>query len=212
MKFLNVLPKEEKFYDLLSQLASSAEKSAGTLYEYVANPQPDLRQRCVTQARESKALAKQVLRQTDIEVCRTFITPFDREDIQELATSLYMIPKGVDKILKRLELYHPSDEQAADLQRFCQLILRQSDQFTSLMQALIKGGKPVAVQEQAAVLFDLEDQGDELFNQLLAQLLDGGNDVKTIFMKKDLYELLEDVTDSYRDAASVGLRIILKHT
>jgi uncharacterized protein len=214
MKLLNILPKEEKFYKLLEDLASCAHKASHALHAWVKEPaQQDsaLQQRCSAEITSAKNTANTLLTTTTKEVCQTFITPFDREDIQELANTLYVIPKMVDKVRSRM-LRHNIQPSQNDMGRFSSLIVRQADQFEGLLHGLVKGQQANVIHEKAAVLYELEDQGDETFSLLLAELFSEQRDARELMLRKDLYELLEDVTDCYRDAAGVCLRIVLKHS
>jgi uncharacterized protein len=212
MKLLNILPKEEKFYDLLESLAHCAHQASHALHQWVQQPEEQQgASHCPKEITEAKNKANALLSTTTKEVCQTFITPFDREDIQELANTLYLIPKVIDKVRSRM-LRHHIQPSRNDMSRFSHLIVRQADQFEALLKGLVKGQHANLIHEKAAVVYELEDQGDETFSLLLEELFSEQRDARELILRKDLYELLEDVTDCYRDAAGVCLRIVLKHS
>lgn len=211
MKLLNILPKEEKFYTMMQSLARCAHQASYALHHWVENPDEAVHAKCRKEIDEAKQVAKDELRTTVEEVCRTFITPFDREDIQELCTQLFLIPKLIGKIADRMELHHmePMDK---DINRFTRLLVAQADAMTDLMKGLVDGLKPNLINAKASALYELEDQGDEVFSDLIGSLFATERPARELILRKDLYELLEDVVDCYRDAAAVGLRIVLKHS
>lgn len=211
MKLLNILPKEEKFYDLLKALTRHAREASEALHHWVSNTDSHVHEQCLSQVKRAKRDAKESVRTITEEACRTFITPFEREDIQELANALYRIPKIIEKVGDQMQA-HRLGQREGDLKRFTTLIVRQAEAMDELMVGLCGGLQPNVIHEKAAILDEMEDQGDEAFNQLVTALFRDEADLKELLLRKDLYDLLEDVTDFYRDAAGVGLRIVLKHS
>lgn len=202
---------------MLEALTLHAQQASGALNTLIEtdpagdnNAQQKVEQ-CAQEIKAAKTAAKKVLANLTEEVCRTFITPFDREDLQELANSIYLIPKLISKIYSRMvlnQLWVSHD----DFHRFSVIIVRQSEALNELMKGLSRGLQPNVIQQKAAVLYELEDQSDETLGQLMADLFKHTDDPRQWLLRKDLYEMLEDVTDHYRDAAAVGLRIVLKHS
>ena len=211
MKLLDLLPKEKIFYEQLDTLTDCAKAATEALHHLFESSDRDARLKCGDQVAQAKAEAKHTYNQLNNAVCVTFITPFDPEDLQELATCLYSISKLQDKIQTRL-LSVGWNESLEPLKRFSLIIARQSDALQQLMQALVKNKKPRVIHEKAAVIDELEDQGDELFNELIVALYKEPLETRDLLLRKDLFEMLEDVTDTYRDSAAVALRIILKHS
>lgn len=217
MKLLNLLPQEDKFYRMLAQLAHQAQVASHALHHLlssgsVTGQQDDsLRRQCREKIQAAKTSAKTVINETTSEVCRTFITPFDREDIQELAQSVYFIPKLLWKAYLRME-QHGLETSHEDFVRFTAIIAKQSDALIDLMHGLEKGYKPSIIHEKAETLYDLEDQGDDTLGAVIRELFQSTDDVRQLILRKDIYEMLESVTDYYRDAAAVALRINLKHS
>ncbi|HEY0901827.1 MAG TPA: hypothetical protein VGD95_06860, partial [Micavibrio sp.] len=64
----------------------------------------------------------------------------------------------------------------------------------------------------ARQLQELENKGDAILSELLVELFKGDNDARDLILRKDIYDMLEKVVDRYRDAASVALQIVLKHS
>lgn len=211
MSFLTkLLPTEDKFYVLMRALNTQAEKSALLLREFIAADGPardDVGRRIATAKAEAKALSEKITR----EVSLSFITPFDREDIQEFCTHLYKIPKTIDKIRERLEL-HAIKSDGAGFGRQVDLIVQEAVAMQDIVEALTRKGGEKAIVEKVNVLHDLETRGDEVLGQLLKQLFQDTQDARALILKKDIYDMLEKVLDRYRDASAVALQIVLKHS
>jgi uncharacterized protein len=214
MKLLNFLPKEDKFNDMLQTLAEHAQAASHALHQLTdanTSAAPSQAEPLTQAIAQTKTAAKQVYNQLVTEVCTTFITPFDREDIQELGTAIYLIPKLIHKSNQRMRQHHLTCYNG-DFSRFSAIIMRQSTVLLELMYGLQKGLKPTIIHEKSAILYELEDQGDETLGSLISSLFESDLPVRELLLRKDLYEMLEDVTDYYRDAAAVAMRVVLKHS
>ncbi len=211
MKLLNFLPREEKFYHMLDELSVYANTSARLLDTMLHTEDEQKIIECGHGIADSKAKAKQVYERLTSEVCRTFITPFDREDIRAFAQILYYIPKLIEKVQDRL-IVHKLRPYKADFSRFSEILTMQADTLEKVIKILNNGRKLKQMNEIAAIMDDLEDRGDQLLGQLIAEVFWNISDTRELILRKDLYEMLEDVTDFYRDCANLALQIILKHS
>ncbi len=212
MGFLSkLLPSEEKFYVLMRALSAQAQTGALLLKDFVQTPVGPVRmeqgQKIVTCKAEAKRLIEQITR----EVSLSFITPFDREDIQEFSVHLYKIPKTIDKIRERFEL-HDISADGGDFSRQVDLIVQEAAEMQEIVEALTKKGSEQAIIAKVAVLHDLESRGDQILGELLKDLFTNTKDARDLILRKDIYDMLEKVLDRYRDASAVALQIVLKYS
>lgn len=205
-----LLPREEKFYLLLKQLTAEGTQTARNLKIMVESTDAVTRERASALIVAGKAEAKRISASITRELCMTFITPFDREDIQDLAGELYKIPKTIDKVREFLTVHELTD--IGDLNAQIGLIQQEAEAMESLIGALIAGGKTKQIMQQAAILDTLENKGDEILSELMVRLLKDTEDVRQLILRKDLYTLLEKVIDRYRNAAETVLETALKHS
>ncbi|WP_373531136.1 DUF47 domain-containing protein [Vampirovibrio sp.] len=208
----NLLPREDKFLKMLQDMEMAANRSSRLMKKLVEHRHDEA---VVREASDEiykyKREAKKTLETLTQEICRTLITPFDREDLQEFAVALYNIPKLITKITDRL-LTHNMHPYNGDFNKFVDLIDRQAEAMAAVIRELSGKLNSRTVNAKAAILHELEDQGDMVLGQLIASSFHDIEDVRELILRKDIYEMLEDVTDQYRDAANVAMRIILKHT
>lgn len=202
-----ILPREEKFYDFIRQLSAQAGMSARHLKTFVHSRDTVERKLASESIRACKAEAKRISAETTRELCRTFITPFDREDIQDFASGLYRIPKTIDKVREYLEMHNVN---AVTPQ--IDVIIEESNAMENMVEALLQGGKIKQIMQKAELLDQLENRGDEVLSGLLTALLRDTQDVRQLILHKDLYDMLEKVIDRYRNAAEVALQIALKNS
>src|SRR5690242_14626470 len=124
---LNLLPREDKFYKMLKDLESYANVSARLLKKLADNRHdPEAIQQASEGIYKAKRESKKAMEVITQEICRTLITPFDREDIQQFATVLYNIPKMIAKITDRMLTHniHPFNN---DFNKFADIIEREAD-------------------------------------------------------------------------------------
>lgn len=208
----NLLPREDKFLKMLQDMEHAANRSARLLKKLVENRDDEaIVEESSKEIYKYKREAKKTLETLTQEICRTLITPFDREDIQEFGVVLYNIPKLITKISDRL-ITHTIHPYNGDFTQFVALIDRQAEAMSAVIRELSGKLNSRTVNAKAAILHELEDQGDILLGQLIASSFHDIEDVRELILRKDIYEMLEDVTDQYRDAANVAMQIILKHT
>ncbi len=211
MKLASIFPSEHKFYGFLEQQAAHALACAQLLKEFMDSPDQAGREKAGAAINAQRTEAKVLAGEITSELCRSFITPFDREDIQDFADIMYKIPKIIEKIKDRV-MMHDISTKDGDFGRQVELILLEAVATEELVQALISGKGSNRVTEQIAKLRDLEQQGDTIRNELLVSLFKSDSDIRDLILRRDIYDMLEKVVDRFRDAAGVALQIVLKHS
>jgi len=203
-------PREEKFYTLLSRQAEFVRISTDNLTSLFLSTDSE-KDAAFGRIKAAKAGAKATSLEVTQELCHTFVTPFDREDIQDIADNLYRIPKTIEKIAERV-LLHNIPANQGDFDRQVKLIASEAEVMTELILALISKNANKTVIEKAEKLNELEQTGDEIRNDLLKSLYNNERDIKDLLIRRDIYDMLEKVVDRFRDVASVALQIVLKHS
>ncbi len=209
--FAYMLPKEDKFFKLIDQLSLQAEASAVSLKTCVEGADQQTRAAAAKKAADSRAEAKRLSTEVTRQLCLTFITPFDREDIEAFSFILYKITKIIHKICDRLQYYDLSGDKK-DFARQTDLIMKEAVAMHGLVDELTAGHNTARTTAKIDALYDLENQGDAVLNELLAGLYKSEHDTRGFILRKDIYDMLETVIDRYRDAAAIALQIVLKHS
>jgi len=211
MSFLsNLLPREDKFYVLMRALSEQANISTLLLKDFI-EAKGAARDEAGRKIAASKAEAKRLIEKVTRDVSLSFVTPFDREDIQEFSVHLYKIPKTIDKIRERFEL-HDMNNEGGEFSRQVDLIVQEAAEMQQIVEALTKKGGEKAIIAKVDVLHDLETRGDEALGELLKKLFHETKDARELILRKDIYDMLEKVLDRYRDASAVALQIVLKYS
>src|ERR1700719_2035537 len=205
------LGHDEKFFDLLERSARQADSSVHQLVALLEKLQQEEKPENLEAFAASRREDKRITQELTEQLSKTFITPLEREDIQELAASLYKIPKTVEKIGERI-LICPQDLPKLSFGKQVQLLDQAAEAVLVMVKQLRKGMNVRTAREMNAKLQTIEGQADELELELLRDLYQANYDPKHIIFLRDLYELLEKVIDRCRDAGNVVLQIVLKNT
>ena len=203
-----LLGKEDKFFTLLEASAEEAGTSVQALVKLsqtLDNPPP------ADGFAYTRQKDKQITRQIRDAVYTTFITALEREDIEELSSALYKIPKMIDKFTTRL-LAAPQHVRGIDFSRQISLLERATDIVLQLVKSLRKGMDLEKVKDLNDQLQFLESEADTHMMSLYQDLFSGKHEPLQVIVLKDLYEQLEKVIDRCRDAGNVIAHIALKNS
>lgn len=200
--------KDDVFYDLLEASAEEARHSVQALAKILSEPaaaqnMDDL----ILTRRKDKKIKEQINEQ----LCRTFVTELDREDIESLSTVLYKIPKTVEKIAERV-LITRDRLKSVDFSKQISMMEDATNTVVTIVQEMRKKLHIERVKDLNAKLQHIEGQADKLMLDLLQDLYSNQTDPIQAILLKDLYELMEKVYDRCRDAGNVVSLIVLKYS
>jgi uncharacterized protein len=205
-----LLGKEEKFYDLLEASADEAKMSAGLLAKILSNEgsaQPSNLHDIIQTRRKDKRITQEITE----ELCKTFVTPLEREDIEALSIALYRIPKTVEKIVERLSIC-PARVPRESLQRQVVLLQEAVEAVDFMVKQLRKGTRVDRIQDAQSRLQFAEGEADKIMLELVKDLYNGPYDAKEVVILMELYDLVETAIDRARDAGQVVFQIMLKYS
>ncbi len=206
-----LLGHDGKFYDLLEASAQQADASVHHLVDLLARLEHHDSPQSLEEFVNSRRKDKQITQELTEQLCKTFITPLEREDIQALATALYKIPKTVEKIGQRI-LICPDDLHGHSFTKHLALLDQAAEEVLAMVKDLRKGISAPNAREKNARLQMIEGDADKLELELLRDLYHGNYEARQIIFLRDLYELLEKVIDRCRDAGNIILQIVLKYS
>lgn len=202
---LPFIPREEKFFDMFVEDAQNVLAAARTLEELFRTY--DQRERLASQLRDLEKRGDALSHEIGHKLEATFVTPFDREDIHMLISRLDDILDFIEEVADTCVLYR-IDAPTPVAQKQAGIITRQCEELVRALEKL-KGFKDVA--PHWIEVHRLENEGDRIARQAVANLFNNGTDPIEVIKWKDVYALLEDAIDACEDAANVIERIVSKH-
>ena len=204
----NLLPKDTVFFDLFEGLSRHAVASAEhlrTLCKSFPNVEASI-QRIRAAEHDADDLAHQALDRLD----RTFITPFDREDIHTLVKELDDIVDTIDALAKRFTLYHV---KTMDPQFVLQtdVLVAAAGAVSQAVYQIRKTRKLSDLSDQLIEIHRLENVGDDNNHDAMSKLFDGSVPPLEVLKWKELYDLIEAAIDNCEDVGNTLERLVLKN-
>ena len=201
---MRLIPRDTKFFDLFAELSGNLTEGAKLLRTILADPR-DLAMR-VSQVQAIEHKGDKATHAIITKLNQTFITPFDREDIYRLASSLDDVLDFMNTATTRLVLYKILQPPPVSAE-LAGLIVLQTEELAQGVSLLEKNGH---VLEHCDEVNRLEDVADHVSRKAIADLFEHEKDPIHLIKIKELYEVLETATDKAEDAANVLEAIVLK--
>ena len=206
MRF-NFLPKEFNFFDLFERQVGHAVDAASCFKEIVTKKQMD--ETSLERMHDIEHEGDEVTHQILDNLNKTFITPFDREDIHSLAKELDDVIDMIYTIANRLKVYKIT-EIDKNLGQFAAVI----DESVRSVASAVKGLRDMknfkSISEACVEINRLENVGDSMRDSMLAELFETSKDPISVIKWKEIYQDAETVLDICEDVAHVVQSILVK--
>jgi predicted phosphate transport protein (TIGR00153 family) len=202
---LRLTPQKREFFALFDQAAANARDIARALVELL-DDWPESREK-LHDIRELEHEGDRLTHEVINLLNRTFVTPFDRDDMYRLASVIDDVCDYVDEAADNIDAYEVRDVPDKARQQ-AEVIYRAASRLHEAVQ-LLEGFKDS--KKQLAALRELEDEGDRLSREAIADLFRSGADPLTIIRWKDIHEQLEEAVDACENAADVLEAILVKN-
>ena len=144
------------------------------------------------------------------ELGRNFITPFDREDIHYLATALDDICDYIYASAKKINFYKVNPDDIG-FQKMAELILSSCNEVQKAVGELRDMKNLRKITDAMVLINSIENQADDIFDMSIEKLFETEPDAKEVIKKREIYQVMEIVTDKCEDAANVIESIIIKY-
>ena len=203
---LRLTPQRREFFELFSRASSNAVEIARLLTELLARFPQDGAE-LIGRIKEHEHAGDEVTHEVVTLINKTFVTPFDRDDIYRLAGAVDDVCDFVDETADNLGSWGVQvvPEHAREL---ADVILRQTILLDEAIQRL-DGFKDSS--RQLIELRSLEDEGDRIYRDGVGALFRSGADPLMVIRWKDLYAGLEEAVDACENAADVLEAILVKN-
>jgi len=201
---IRLIPRETKFFRMFAEVSQNVIAGARLLQDILRNPN-DLGTR-LDQLQAIEHRGDELTHAIITTLNQTFITPFDREDIHRLTSSLDDVLDYVNSAGMRLRLYR-IDAPPPVASELAGLIVEQSEELAKGVSLLEQNQR---VLEHCVEVHRLENEADRISRNAIAKLFDEEKDPIRLIKMKELYEVLETATDKAEDAANVLEAVALK--
>jgi uncharacterized protein len=206
MARITLIPQRKEFFELFNQASANAVAISRALVDLLAQA-PNGSQERIRDIKDLEHEGDRLTHEVVNLLNRTFVTPFDRDDMYRLAGALDDICDHVDEAAGNIVGYGVKEiRPAAKAQG--DVILRAASKLQEAV-ARLEGFKDSS--RQLIELRSLEDEGDRLNREAVSELFRTSQDAISIIRWKDIHEALEEAVDACENAADVLEAIVVKN-
>ena len=202
-------PREDRFFGLIRSSVRNLHETTTALVDFMEHYE-NLEEKA-TEIKRLEEVGDHVIHQIMINLHRTFVTPFDREDIAELGARLDDVVDVAEEVARTMLEYHVTapTPRAVELARIidaCGVVLEHAGDILKARGGKLRDLLPLTVE-----LNRLENEADIITSKAVGELFANEKDPIEIIKWREIYALLESATDRAEDAANVIEAIVLKH-
>ena len=200
------LPKEDQYFAMFSQMTAKIQEAAGYLVVMMSGPYEEM-DAASKRIKSVEHECDEITHSVTTKLNKSFITPFDREDIYTLSVALDDVCDYIDATARAVVMYdiHEADEYVQQLTVIMQKLADEIHAAVGLLK-VARGLSPHLLEIQR-----LENDADEVYFKAMGALFKNSSDAVTIIKHKELYEILENATDRCESVGNIIESIVLKH-
>jgi predicted phosphate transport protein (TIGR00153 family) len=201
----SLIPREEQFFTLYMAVTEEIKAAAGQLEEMLSGERPDDSK--VDLIKDAEHRCDTLTHDTIQRLHRTFITPFDREDLYAMATSLDDVMDAIDHAASLVRNYHITVVPRG-ARELAHVVSQSAERLDAAMDAL---ATKAPVQPHTVEINRLENEADRAYQTAIQALFETESDPIRLIKAKDLLDVLEEITDCCEDVANVIEGVVVKH-
>lgn len=208
--FSFLVPKDKNFFKLFTQSSENLVEIAKAFSE-MANASKEKRHELQKKISDLEHVGDEITHQIFTELSTNFITPFDREDISYLASSLDDIVDYIHGSAKRMDTYK-IEEISPAMKKLCEIIEHSAKEIHVAVSNMKDMNNAVRIREAIVRINSLENHADDVFDTAIADLFENEKDAIKIIKLKEILSNMETATDKCEDVANVIETIIVKNS
>lgn len=205
-----LVPRQKEFYVLFERASENLIQTAELLKKLMSASDFYEQENIIVKIKEYETIGDGITHEVFDSLNKTFITPFDRDDIQDLASSVDDIVDYIDSASQKIRLYKPKSSME-EFKMLAEIILEAAKEIHEIMKGL-KNMKHANLCIDACIkINELENKADLIYHNALSKLFEKETDAIELMKKKEILEALERATDRAEDTADVIKTILIKN-
>ena len=202
--------KEKKFYPRYIKQAEITEKAAGLLVELLKEDSYEKRKELGKEIKKNESEGDKVAYTIFDELYKTFVTPFDRADIQQLASRVETFLDFIHDAAKKIVIYHPRSIDKVWIE-IGESILEDAKILSGIMKELeFLSGKSKFLMQKCERIKEIEHEVDDLYECYMSNLFEVEKNAIELIKYKNIVQNLEDATDKAKEIGDCVKTIIVK--
>lgn len=208
--FQYFVPKDKKFFPLFEQAGANLIEMATLLKQMVNSDDPDKRAEINRKIEDLEHVGDDITHQIHLELGKNFITPFDREDIHSLASSLDDVADFIHGAANRIDLYKV-EQPTLPMIEITDLI-QEATEYVAKALFELKDLKNIRnITDSCVRINSVENKADYIFDKAVADLFEYEKDAISLIKQKEVLSAMETATDKCEDVANVLESILVKN-
>ncbi len=202
-------PRSDDYFNLFNELTACTVRGAKLLAKLSLEPDPVAFDLLFADIQKAEGEADNVTRNIFMSLHKSFITPFDRWEIKDLAKALDDMIDCMEDIPQRAKLYGPGSF-TPEMAALGQIMLRATEKVQEAVALLSDMKNAERILTICQEIGDIESEADRVMRAGMQRLFADGSDARKLIRDKELYELFEEAVDRSEDAADVIHGVVLE--
>jgi predicted phosphate transport protein (TIGR00153 family) len=203
------MPREKKFFPMFEAHAALIVEASKQLALIFEEKEYEKQVEIAKKIKELETTGDEVAHHIFDELDKTFITPFDREDIHQLVSTLDDVLDYFNGVSQRIKLYRPTNFPS-QFREFTLLLVHGSEEIEKAIRELKNLKKPEKITNACIRINELENLGDDMYHSIISDLFLNEKDAIELIKVKEVLQTLERACDRIEDVADVMKTIIIK--
>lgn len=207
--FQILVPKDKKFYPSFKQASSNLVEVSEVLIQLMKSDNWDDKMKHISKIKELEKKGDDITHQMFDMLNSSFITPFDREDIQALVSSIDDVIDYINGSAQRYLLYKPKDNPP-EFVKLAELINEGAKTLQIAIEHIDELKHPDKIKNACIHVNEIENLADDVYHLAISQLFEHETNTIELIKKKEIFQVLEKATDKLEDASDVIKSIMIK--
>jgi predicted phosphate transport protein (TIGR00153 family) len=210
--FLNrLVPQDRHFFPMFENLSGIVLKAAGVLQEVLERDDPVKHKDLLKQIKEYETQCDKITQGIFDELDKSFITPFDRENMNQLTSSLDSVIDSINGVSQRIRYYRPVNIPS-EFKNFGNFILSGCEYIDTAISELKNLKKPEKILKACRKMSEIESSADDVYHATISEIFKKEKDAIELIKQKEILETMERTTDRIENVSDILKTIVLKST
>lgn len=207
--FQKLLPKDKKFFPMFESHAALIVSAGRILSTLIEETDEEKIHQYAKEIKKLETDGDEIAHGIFDELDKTFITPFDREDIHKLISTLDDVLDIINGTSQRINLYRPK-HLPPQFREFSMMIIRGGEEIMKALSELKNLKKPDEIQQSCIRINEIENMADDFYHAIISDLFRNETNAIELIKQKEILQNLERTCDRIEDVADVLKTIIIK--
>lgn len=209
--FSKLVPQDKRFFPMYEDLSGLLLKAANVLQEVLDYDDPVKHKDLLKQIKEYENQCDKITQRIFDELDKSFITPFDRENMNELTASLDNVIDSINGVSQRIRYYRPQSIPS-EFKDFGKFIVNGCGHIVTAISELKNLKKPEKILKSCRKMSEIESNADDVYHETISSIFKKEKDAIELIKQKEILETMERTTDRIENVADILKTIVLKST